>query len=96
MILLAPISWLHIFPLLILPFGLIVEEFQKSHAQKLKQCGLLIFLVVSLPYFQIGDGLSRLCAPHRVPWYMAGILRLPTFGLCLLWWFLDHLEVMAD
>lgn len=96
MLLLAPISWLHIFPLLILPFGLIVEEFQRSHVQKLKLCLLLIFLAVSLPYFQIGSSLAEVYAPYRVPWYVALVLILPILGIGSLWWLLEHLEVMAD
>jgi len=90
MILISPISWQHAFPLLLLPFGLLFKGLQGRRPRKLYDLFLFSLLLLSLPYFQIGDLLMTLCAPGQMPWYIALLLLMPIVGMCLLWWLLDQ------
>ena len=90
MILLSPISWQHVFPLLLLPFGLLVKVQQVYPRQQLRTLSLLAFTLLSLPDVEIAKVLMQMFSPYRMPWFAALVFLAPTAGLFLLWYLLDR------
>jgi hypothetical protein len=88
MLLISPITWWHVFPLLLLPFGLLLQDLRtRPDRRKLGIC-LLSLALVSLPAIDIARALMELYAPYRLPWFVSLLLVFPTIGLMLLWWIL--------
>ena len=86
--LLSPISWQHVFPLLALPMGLILAQaLQTSGKERNRMLSLLfvIFVLLSLPDFQLANYVMALYAPYRMPWYAGLLFMLPTVAMCALW-----------
>jgi hypothetical protein len=88
MLLISPITWWHVFPLLLLPFGLLLQDLRtRLDRRKLGIC-LLSLALVSLPAIDIARALMEWYAPYRLPWFVSLLLVFPTIGLLLLWWIL--------
>jgi alpha-1,2-mannosyltransferase len=81
MLLLSPITWAHIFPILILPLGILFKLLTEHRKQALQLITLIAVVLVSLPDVDIGYGLMQLYDPNRIPWYAGIILAIPTIGL---------------
>jgi hypothetical protein len=95
MLLISPITWWHVFPLLLLPFGLLLQDLRRQlDRQKLGIC-LLSLALVSLPAIDIARALMEWYAPYRLPWFVSLLLVFPTIGLLLLWWALAS-QTQAD
>ncbi len=94
MLLVSPITWLHTFPLLALPLGLLVQDWLRDPHRRPARSGLfvLIWVVFSLPYIQLRFVLSLLYGFERIPWFAAWVLFAPTGGLLLLWWMMATRE----
>jgi hypothetical protein len=83
MLLVSPITWAHIFPLLMLPLGIFLKNIQEKPSSGLQLMGILTFMLVSLPGLGTGYALMRYFEPDRIPWYAGLILLYPTVGLIL-------------
>ncbi len=86
MLLISPISWQHMFPLLCLHFGLLFQHHCHHSAPHLMGKSMLALVLVSLPSFMMAGLLRDLYAPEQIPWSSALVMILPTAGLVLLWW----------
>lgn len=88
MLLLSPITWIHICIILLLP---ILFFFQISLMEEsrlmffISFCTLLLF---SLPDVAIANRLAELFFPEKVPAAVFLLTRTPFWGLCALWLFL--------
>jgi hypothetical protein len=85
MLLVSPLTWQHIFPILALPFGILLERLQRDPHLSLIRILLLVVLMISLPDFEIGRTLMAIFAPYQMPWYAALIFLVPTLSLLILW-----------
>lgn len=85
MLLISPLTWQHVFPLLALPFGLLLKKLLEEGSTRKLLWYLLPLLLISVPDIEIARNLMLAYEPYRMPWY-AGLLLLPPFlGLLLLW-----------
>jgi len=85
MLLLSPITWGHIFPVLILPICILLREYI-NEPSFLRLCVLLIILFfLSLPDVLIARGLMAIHHPLRMPWYSMILTLGPGLGVVLLW-----------
>ena len=85
MLLMSPITWGHILPILILPFGLLLREhIDKPSSSKLRLLLFILFLV-SLPDVLIARGLMAIYYPFQMPWYSMLLTLGPSMGIVLLW-----------
>jgi hypothetical protein len=81
MLLVAPLTWQHLFPVL-LPFQALLYRRLAPAGKKLL---LLSFLFLSIPDVTLSRSLLELHAPHKIPWEYNLLLRLPTVGIFLSW-----------
>jgi hypothetical protein len=85
--LLSPISWQHVFPLLALPMGLILARaLQTSGKERNRLLSLLfvIFVLLSLPDFQLANYVMALYAPYRMPCYAGTVYVAHSSHVCLM------------
>jgi hypothetical protein len=85
MLLLSPITWSHIFTVLILPIGLLLREYINEPTSKRLRLFLFILLLVSLPDLLIAQALMAMHHPFVMPWYSMLLTLGPSAGLVLLW-----------
>jgi hypothetical protein len=86
MLLISPITWQHIFPILVLPFGLLLRDLRAGLERRWLLLSLLALALISLPDINIGRALMQIYLPYRMPWYTALLMLSATIGLFLLWW----------
>ena len=85
MLLLSPITWGHIFPVLILPICILLREYI-NEPSSLRLCILLIIIFfLSLPDVLIARGLMAMNHPLRMPWHSMLLTLGPGLGVVLLW-----------
>ena len=85
MLLLSPITWSHIFPVLILPIGLLLREYINEPSPKTLRLFLFILFLVSLPDVIIAHSLMSIYYPFKMPLYGMLLTLGPSAGLVLLW-----------
>lgn len=85
MLLLSPITWGHIFTILILPISLLLREYIRDPSPRKLRILLLIILLLSLPDVLIARGLMAIHHPFIMPWYSMLLTLGPDAGLVLLW-----------
>jgi hypothetical protein len=85
MLLLSPIIWGHIFPVLILPISLLLREYIRDPSPRKLRILLFIILLLSLPDVLIARGLMAIHHPFRMPWYSMLLTLGPSAGIVLLW-----------
>ena len=85
MLLLSPITWGHIFPVLILPISLLLREYIREPSPRKLRILLFIILLLSLPDVLIARGLMAIHHPFRMPWYSMLLTLGPSAGIVLLW-----------
>jgi len=85
MLLLSPITWEHIFPVLILPISLLLREYVKERSSRKLSIILLILFCVSLPDVLIARKLMAMHYPFIMQWYSTLLTVGPGAGLVLLW-----------
>jgi hypothetical protein len=85
MLLLSPITWGHIFPVLILPMGLLLREYIEDSTSARLRLLLLILFCVSLPDVLIARALMAIHHPFIIPWYSMLLTLGPGVGLLFLW-----------
>jgi hypothetical protein len=96
MLLISPITWQHVFPILFLPFGLLLQELWRRPNRRRIALALLALALVSLPDIDIARALMALYAPYRASWFAALAMLGSTIGLlllCRLIWMQKHTEV---
>jgi len=85
MLLLSPITWGNIFPVLILPIGLLLKEYIVESSSRKRILSLLVILFLSLPDMPIVKFLMAIHYPYRMPWYSMLLTLGPSAGIVLLW-----------
>ena len=85
MLLLSPLTWGHIFPVLILPIGLLLRDYIHKPSSLRLRLLLIILLFLSLPDVQIARALMAIHHPFRMPWYSMLLTLGPGVGLLFLW-----------
>ena len=85
MLLLSPITWTHIFPVLILPIGLLLREYINEPTSKRLRLFLFILLLVSLPDVIIARSLMSIYYPFKMPLYGRALTLGPGVGIVFLW-----------
>jgi len=85
MLLLSPITWGHIFPVLILPIGLLLREYIREPLSRRLRFLLIILLFLSLPDVLIARALMAIHHPFIMPWYSMLLTLGPSAGIVLLW-----------
>ena len=85
MLLLSPITWGHIFPVLILPLSILLRDYFREPSPRRLRIFLIILLLLSLPDVLIARGLMALHYPFRMPWYSMLLTLGPSTGLVLFW-----------
>jgi alpha-1,2-mannosyltransferase len=96
MLLISPITWWHVFPLMLLPFGLLLQDLHTRPDRRKLGLSLLALALVSLPDLEIARTLMGMYAPYRVPWFVGLLLALPTIGLMLIWWAVTYRSQAGD
>jgi len=85
MLLLSPITWSHIFPVLILPIGLLLREYINEPSSKTLRLFLFILFLVSLPDVLIARSLISIHYPFKMPLYGRALTLGPGVGIIFLW-----------
>jgi hypothetical protein len=85
MLLLSPITWSHIFPVLILPLGLLLREYIEDSSPARLRLLLLILFCLSLPDVLIARALVSIHYPLKIPFYGRILTLGPGLGVVLLW-----------
>ena len=85
MLLLSPITWGHIFPVLILPLSILLRDYIRDHSPRKLRILLFIILLLSLPDVLIARGLMAIHHPFRMPWYSMLLTLGPSTGIMILW-----------
>lgn len=85
MLLLSPLTWGHIFPVLILPIGLLLREYIEEPSSRRLRLLLFILICLSLPDVLIARALLAMHHPFIMPWYSMLFTLGPSAGLVLLW-----------
>ena len=85
MLLLSPITWTHIFPVLILPIGLLLREYINKPSPKTLRLFLFILFLVSLPDVIIARALVSIHYPVKMPLYGQILTLGPGLGVVILW-----------
>jgi hypothetical protein len=86
MLLVSPITWQHILPLLVLPFGFFLRDQLAVPDRRRLPLQLLAVGLVSLPDVPIIRSLAAYFAPYRMPWWATLVPLATTTGLLLCWW----------
>jgi len=85
MLLLSPITWGHIFPVLILPLSILLRDSFRESSPRRSRIFLIIVFLLSLPDVIIARGLMALHYPFRMPWYSMLLTLGPSAGVVLFW-----------
>ena len=85
MLLFSPITWTHVFPVLILPIGLLLREYIDEPSSKKLRLLLIILFFMILPDVLIARALMAIHHPYRMPWYSMLLTLGPGVGLLILW-----------
>ncbi len=97
MLLISPLTWQHVFPVLALPFGLLLKPLLEGYSLRKLVWYLLPLLMLSLPDIEIARALMAYYEPYRMPWYTSLLLLVPFMSLLLLWWLVStELDPAAD
>jgi alpha-1,2-mannosyltransferase len=96
MLLLSPITWQHIFPLLILPFAILFRGSGQPSEKRSKHLALLLLcaILVSLPDIQIANMIMAVYHPYQMPWFISLLFLAPMVALFLLWRLLGRIEII--
>ncbi|RPI85409.1 MAG: DUF2029 domain-containing protein [Chloroflexi bacterium] len=92
MLLISPFTWQHAFPLLVLPFAVIVLSIAERSTPLLRQLTLIAVFLVSFPDRALYNLIMKPEQIQAVPWYEALLLLAPTIGLFILGWLLGDFQ----
>ncbi len=86
MLLISPLTWVHMSMVLMLPFGLLLRDRLEGAARPgMVMQAFLVLALLSMPHLDIGRALMTHYAPNRTPWYAALLFAAPTAAMLLLW-----------
>lgn len=85
MLLLSPISWIHICIILLLPILFFLRVAESDGRPSLRWWGLGALLLFSLPDVAVANRLAAFFLPERVPATAFLLTRTASWGLCALW-----------
>ena len=85
MLLLSPITWQHIYPILLIILVLLFVLFLQAKTVLYLRLLVLSFLFLSFPSHEILPFLNQLVGSDILPWYVVIILQIPIIGVLLLW-----------
>lgn len=85
MLLISPITWPHVFPMLLIPFSLVFREFLKTKNLWLFRILLFEAMIFSLPYIKIASSIFAALQIRPIHWAWGFIFLLPTVGFMILW-----------
>ena len=85
MLLLSPITWGHIFPVLILPLSILLRDYIREPLPRRLSLLLIILFFLSLPDVLIARKLMAIHHAYRMPWYTMLLTLGPSSGIVLLW-----------
>lgn len=88
MVLISPITWQHIFPVLVLPLGLLLRDTLQNAERRQLIYSAFIILFLSLPYSRIAAYIIGYNVQARIPLAAILLFFTPTIGLFLLCWLL--------
>jgi hypothetical protein len=85
MLLVSPITWQHIFPILLLPSGLLFSAIKQDNLSIYRIFGLISLILFSIPDVPLVTFLIEFFAPRLIPWFISPILLIPILGMMILW-----------
>jgi hypothetical protein len=85
MLLLSPLTWSHIFPVLILPIGLLLRDYIFEPSSQKLLTVLIILACLSLPDVLIARAILSIYYPLKMPLFGLIMILGPGVGLVLLW-----------
>lgn len=88
MLLLSPITWIHICIILLLPILFFFQASEREESPLMLWSGFGALLLFSLPDVAIANRLAGIFFPEKVPAAVFLLTRTPFWGLCALWLFL--------
>jgi hypothetical protein len=86
MLLISPLTWSHVFFVLIMPIGLLLADLRCRGWRDGLPVVLLLIVLLGIPDVPIARTLAAAYAPDPIPWYVALVMSASTAGLCLVWW----------
>jgi hypothetical protein len=89
MLLVSPITWVHIFPILLPAIGYLVVA-ARSYRWVILAC-----LALSIPDTHFMNLLMSLVSPSKIPGPLYLLSKLPTAGLVVLWWQVARTEARS-
>ena len=85
MLLISPITWQHIYPILVFPLFFLSSRYFLLHETTSLRYALIVFLFLSIPSHEIATGIFHLESSSVMPWYLGVALQVPMLGSILLW-----------
>ncbi len=85
MLLLSPITWGHVFPILFIPLGLLLHDVWKREHRRVPVLLLVVVVILALPDIEVMQWLRSVYYPAPIPWYVGQVFVVPVVGLALLW-----------
>ena len=84
MLLIAPLTWQHIFPILLLPLSILFKSYLDQQNVHHRNQALLSFLFLSIPGGEIVLFVTEMTRLPKIPWYLALPIQLPLLGVFIL------------
>ncbi len=85
MLILSPVMWKHMLPVLALPLFCILFPPGMKPPQRIRNLVFAVLVVLALPDTDIGRYLMSIYAPYRIPWTTGLFFLLPTLAVFVLW-----------
>lgn len=85
MMIVSPITWIHVMPLALIPIALLITE-PRSEGRLELRVALLALALFSIPDVPLANYLHNLYLPNLVPWSVAIATKFTFIGLALIYW----------
>jgi hypothetical protein len=92
MILLSPLSWMHIFVVLLFPLCVLYQGQREKSVSVARVTILIIFVLFSMPDVYIGQYLVKTFGAEKIPVWIYLIYKLPTFAMLYLGYLLGTVQ----
>lgn len=84
MLLISPLTWMHMFLVLIIPFGMLLNNYKETNNRKYLHIIIISLFFISLPEKIVARLLMDILNTSVLPWYTNLILLMPCWGLLYL------------
>jgi hypothetical protein len=84
MLLVSPLTWMHIFLVLIIPFGMLLSNYKETNNKKYLRIIIISLFLISLPEKIVARFLMDILNTSVLPWYTNLLLLMPFWGLIYL------------